>query len=148
MSLMALVDSETLDVYYYYYTSGGIPGDINDHCVRVPVPDGVDYTTAKAVKATDGSISIVADPVKVADKQWVQVRERRQQLLSACDWTQLADSHLSDEKKAAWADYRQALRDIPEDFTDPTQVQWPDDPTTAPVTAPSGSRADGMLSQV
>jgi hypothetical protein len=148
MSLMALVDSETLAVYYYYYTSGGIPNDVNDHCVRVPVPDGVDYTLAKVVKADDGAISIAMDPVLVTARQWAQVRERRQQLLSACDWTQLADSHLSDEKKAAWSDYRQELRDIPEDFTDPTQVQWPDDPTTIALTAPSGSRVDNIMGQI
>ena len=69
MSLMAMVDSQTLAVYYYYYTSGGIPDDVNDQCVRVSVPAGLDYTCAKAVKADDESISIVSDPEKAADKQ-------------------------------------------------------------------------------
>ena len=40
-------------------------------------------------------------------------RSWRSQLLAECDWTQTADSPLSDEDKAAWATYRQELRDLP-----------------------------------
>jgi hypothetical protein len=42
-----------------------------------------------------------------------QVRNQRDQLLAQSDWTQMADSPLSDEQKAAWAAYRQQLRDLP-----------------------------------
>jgi hypothetical protein len=126
MSLMALADSQTLDVYYYYYTSGGIPNDVNDHCVRVPVPDGVDYTCSKAVKADDGSISIVSDPVKVADKQWAQVRAQRDELLRASDWSQLADAPVTD--RTVWVTYRSKLRQLPETQTDPFNILWPDAP--------------------
>ncbi len=49
-------------------------------------------------------------------------RVERNVKLSASDWTQLEDAPVD---KAAWAVYRQALRDIPlqEDF--PLNVQWP-----------------------
>lgn len=123
---MALVDSETLAVYYYYYTSGGIPNDMNDHCVRVSVPDGVDYTCSMAFKADDGTISIVSDPAKVLEKQWTQVRAQRDQLLTASDWTQLPDSPVTD--KAAWIAYRAALRNVPETQTDPANITWPTAP--------------------
>ena len=43
---------------------------------------------------------------------WTVVRDRRHGLLSASDWTQLPNSPLSDSKKAEWATYRQALRDM------------------------------------
>ena len=43
----------------------------------------------------------------------------RGSLLEASDWTQLPDSPLSDSKKAEWATYRQALRDIT------THSNWP-----------------------
>ena len=43
----------------------------------------------------------------------------RGSLLEASDWTQLPDSPLSDSKKAEWAIYRQALRDIT------THSNWP-----------------------
>ena len=142
---MALVDTENLQVYYYYYTSGGIPNDVNDHCIRIPVPENVDYTAAQAIKADDGAITIVPNQEIVTARQWAAVRDQRNQMLAKCDWTQLADSHLSAEKKEAWADYRQALRDLPEEITDPAQVEWPQDPTQAPAVQASGSRLSSLL---
>ena len=44
---------------------------------------------------------------------WADMLNKRNNKLSACDWPQTADSPLSDSKKAEWATYRQALRDIP-----------------------------------
>ena len=42
------------------------------------------------------------------------LRVRRDDLLFACDWTQLPDAPLTDAQKAEWRVYRQALRDVPE----------------------------------
>ena len=50
-------------------------------------------------------------------------RQRRDALLSASDWTQLPDVPL--ESKAAWATYRQALRDVTEQPGFPTEIMWP-----------------------
>ena len=50
------------------------------------------------------------------------LRGRRTMLLEESDWTQFADSPLSDSKKAEWATYRQALRDLPENNPDPKWV--------------------------
>lgn len=44
---------------------------------------------------------------------WFRLREKRDGLLKASDWTQMPDSPLSDTKKAEWAAYRQELRDLP-----------------------------------
>jgi hypothetical protein len=44
---------------------------------------------------------------------WPKVRRDRAFLLAGCDWTQNSDSPLTTEKKAEWATYRQALRDVP-----------------------------------
>ena len=60
------------------------------------------------------------------------IREERQQKLYACDWTQLDDCKLSMSKKGEWAEYRQALRDVPANnssVTDVDQVSWPTQPT-------------------
>lgn len=43
---------------------------------------------------------------------FVHLREVRDQLLAATDWTQLADSPVDG---AAWAEYRQKLRDLPKE---------------------------------
>lgn len=47
-------------------------------------------------------------------------RNERNSLLAGSDWTQMADSPLTDAKKAEWATYRTALRDLP------THANWPD----------------------
>ena len=53
---------------------------------------------------------------------WVDIRRERDALLAASDWTQVADAPVD---AAAWAVYRQALRDIPQDFASPDDVVWP-----------------------
>ena len=57
----------------------------------------------------------------------MQIRNERNQRLTASDWTQLSDT--PDETKAAWISYRQALRDLPATITEPrTFKDWPRDP--------------------
>ena len=46
------------------------------------------------------------------------IRNKRLYLLQDSDWTVVADSPLSDAKKAEWSTYRQALRDLPSQYTD------------------------------
>ena len=63
---------------------------------------------------------------------WQVVRERRQNLLTGSDWTQAADSPLSDSKKAEWATYRQTLRNIPathDGETDLSKIVYPTRPS-------------------
>ena len=43
---------------------------------------------------------------------WEVFRDYRNNLLAQCDWTQAADSPLSDSKKDEWKTYRQKLRDL------------------------------------
>jgi len=56
---------------------------------------------------------------------WDAIKAMRNQLLSECDWTQLPDAVLTLEEKSAWSDYRQALRDIPQDYATPDDVVFP-----------------------
>jgi hypothetical protein len=44
---------------------------------------------------------------------WDDIIDKRNSKLRDSDWTQIPDSPLTAEKKAEWAAYRQALRDIP-----------------------------------
>ena len=60
------------------------------------------------------------------------VAHRRAGKLYESDWTQLPDSPLTTEKKAEWATYRQALRDITtqlEGVDTMQNVPWPTKPT-------------------
>jgi len=56
---------------------------------------------------------------------WARIRYQRDQLLLACDWTQVADSQAD---KTAWATYRQALRDLPTKNADPKKIKFPTPP--------------------
>jgi hypothetical protein len=58
-----------------------------------------------------------------------EVRGIRNALLSSSDWTQMPDTALSDSKKAEWANYRQALRDLPANTADPSNPTWPEEPS-------------------
>ena len=53
------------------------------------------------------------------------VRSTRNAKLTASDWTQVADAPVD---QAAWATYRQALRDIPSQAGFPNEVTWPTEP--------------------
>lgn len=57
------------------------------------------------------------------------LRRERNIKLAMSDWTQLPDSPLNEEQKAAWAEYRQALRDIPNTGVfEQNLIQWPQPP--------------------
>ena len=58
-------------------------------------------------------------------QSWRELREERDRLLSASDWTQVPDAPVD---RAAWAEYRQALRDLPDNTTDPRNPTWPTKP--------------------
>jgi len=62
-----------------------------------------------------------------------RLREQRDGKLYSCDWTQGADSILTDEKIAEWATYRAALRDVPanlpEEFDGLAGFNWPTQPS-------------------
>jgi hypothetical protein len=58
-------------------------------------------------------------------EQAASVRAARNAKLSACDWTQLADSTAD---KPSWATYRQALRDVTAQAGFPWNVTWPVEP--------------------
>jgi len=75
-------------------------------------------------------VESIANPFTTFDiDKWM--RERRNNLLKACDWTQGEDSPLTDSKKAEWATYRQALRDVPANNSSATvreDITWPTQP--------------------
>ena len=59
-----------------------------------------------------------------AAKPWEDLREERNRRLAETDWWASSDLTMSDEQKA----YRQALRDLPANTSDPANPSWPDKP--------------------
>lgn len=55
------------------------------------------------------------------------VKRQRGFLLMSSDWVMLSDVPMTEEKRAEWIAYRQALRDMTDNF-DPTNVVWPTPP--------------------
>lgn len=79
----------------------------------------------------NGEIVLQDDAAKVSthlDGLFSILRQQRNEKLSESDWTQMNDSPLSSELKALWAQYRQELRDLPQNTVDPLNPTWPESP--------------------
>lgn len=66
---------------------------------------------------------------------WEEFRILRDDKLFRSDWTQVPDAPLTEAQVGQWKNYRQALRDLPENITDPkslvkdlTNSNWPTSP--------------------
>jgi len=55
---------------------------------------------------------------------WKRLRQKRDQLMFETDWWASSDRTMTDEQRA----YRQALRDLPANTTDPENPIWPTKP--------------------
>lgn len=61
------------------------------------------------------------------NNMWESIRNQRNALLNECDWTQLPDSPLTNQKQTEWQVYRQSLRDITSQ-PNPFSIVWPTSP--------------------
>ena len=64
-------------------------------------------------------------PDATNDQKWEQIKLWRNAQLVRTDWTQVADSPAD---KAAWATYRQALRDLPQQNVLADEAVFPTEP--------------------
>ena len=78
---------------------------------------------------SDGTVSSVTGDAAVTQKNMEDLRAMRNQMLTDTDWTQGADSPLTDSQKTSWATYRQSLRDITDSATSLDDVTWPTKPS-------------------
>jgi hypothetical protein len=83
---------------------------------RVIVPGGINGDPV--------AVELVPDP----EQHLASIRAVRDKLLRASDHTQLHDLPISDELRAEWATYRQALRDLPALINNVDPVEWPTPP--------------------
>ena len=68
----------------------------------------------------DGYREVLADDL--TNKLLKRIRKWRDAELVKSDWTQVADAQVD---QAAWATYRQALRDLPASNADPREIELP-----------------------
>jgi hypothetical protein len=125
------------------YPNVSLPAELSDEAliewdmyVVLPTPSPSDYTK-NIIEGTPTLIDGIyhqnwiqtdstSDEINYRlENQWFLVREMRTQLLSECDWTQLAD--IPTETKELWQTYRQSLRDITSQ-SNPFNIDWPTKP--------------------
>lgn len=102
----AVIEGAYLDTEYYWDGSS---------MVAKPIQPSSDYFWDAA------SLSWVLDNDLIMDR----FRSERNELLSSSDWTQMPDAPLDTSTKQSWAAYRQELRDLPGNTSDPENVVWP-----------------------
>ena len=92
-------------------------------------PNGKVYFTAEEEDARDAAEQAWADGAN--DRAAAANRIKRNQLLADSDWTQMADSPLTNEAKTAWATHRTALRDLTAHTNWPNleDADWPTEPS-------------------
>lgn len=75
--------------------------------------------------ALDAS-AIAAKTAELAtEKTWDDLRTKRDQLLAATDWEIVKHKELGTTIPAALKTYRQELRDLPANTSDPANPSWP-----------------------
>lgn len=82
----------------------------------------IEIGKGRSIVARNGK-PVAIDPALDVDQYLASRRLRRDRALAASDWTQLPDSPLSSDMQAAWASYRQQLRDL-----DLAGADWPETP--------------------
>jgi len=86
--------------------------------------DGESVSVVWTIKSLD-PVELQTQQENSALRKWEDIRVERDSLLAACDWTQLRDCRLLEEKVEEWATYRQALRDLPQSYSTPDEVVFP-----------------------
>jgi DnaJ-domain-containing protein 1 len=95
-------------------------------------PNAVRVSSAYGAFDSDGN-QIAVDEAAVAakaaeleiDQQWEELRRERNRLIAETDYLALSDATLSEDMRT----YRQALRDLPDNTSDPANPTWPVKPS-------------------
>ena len=85
----------------------------------------IEWTDSVHTKPTEEEINAKILEMKLAQPMQL-LRVERNKLLSATDWTQTPD--VPESIRTKWASYRQALRDLPANTSDPKNPIWPTKP--------------------
>lgn len=121
------IQEATLNAYNVYY--------VENQPLGQPAANQIAEWGGNPVKNSDGVWEVPGTlRTRNSDEEAMvatNVRKERDDYLTASDWTQVADSPLSDEVKATWATYRQSLRDLTTHVNFPylAEEDWPTKPS-------------------
>jgi hypothetical protein len=67
---------------------------------------------------------------EITNEQWLAIaRWWRNALLNESDWSQVSDNSLSEIQRESWRQYRQELRSITDNVSNPKNIVFPDLPS-------------------
>jgi hypothetical protein len=123
ISFPDVIDESVVDMFNVRPVTLTEPPEINhtQNLIRSAAPDkkGQWFETWTIENATPGQIK------ERTNTKVNEIRVKRNQLLLESDWTQCIDSPVNQE---AWANYRQLLRNIPQQEGFPWDISWPEKP--------------------
>jgi len=126
MPYFVAIDSKTLQILAMYeYTE--VDQSRAPTATHIEVVPPLDYRAVIVNK----DLTLSPDTDKMNEMytwEYQGIRKQRNDLLYKSDWTQIPGGPLTDEQKAAWATYRQQLRDLVIEGTCPLDFVWPTPP--------------------
>jgi len=90
------------------------------------VDGSYDSTTYRVVNGSVVHKSAEEIEAQEIARAWIELKSERNRRLANSDWTQVSDAPVD---RAAWAAYRQALRELPDNTPDPFNPVWPVPPS-------------------
>lgn len=128
--------------YVIYNTSSGeilkVIKVLSSDAAAANTPSGYSYLQSTAdistQKVSGGSVVSKTDSEKTTFNNSILSRnaiKKRNKLLFDSDYIQTVDfnAKLSDSARTNWQNYRQALRDVPDQAGYPSSITWPTKPT-------------------
>lgn len=140
MEYYAIINKTSHSIIANYYSDSGVdytkPGISYDQSILVHVVVPSEFQRPHVIvvqsetEVTGYSFQIEEKMVEQAIKeQWSHMRQQRDLKLRDSDWrVSVSDYPQSSENKAAWITYRQALRELPSNTSDPSNIIWPAPP--------------------
>ena len=90
--------------------------------------EGLNWLDENVPKPSEEELTVECEKIN-SERPWEVLRKERALLLSNTDKYTIPDwPHPTEVVKQAWLDYRQALRDLPANTTDPENPVWPEAP--------------------
>ena len=102
-----------------------ITATIDGKTISVPLDPGNRHYAEIMRQVDAGELIVEPDPGPTEEQLAARARSERDRLLKESDWTQVPDAPVDQQ---AWKDYRQALRDVPQQDGFPTDINWPTKP--------------------
>lgn len=137
------INNQTLSIYHNHaeirraFSQVSMPATLTEEVIEL-----LDVSPISQVTQPTGYVVEEVQPIEIEGvwtQQWqvrppteqetsaktIEVRAERNRLLTDSDWTQVKDAPVD---QAAWAAYRQALRDITQQAGFPWEITWPEMP--------------------